>query len=83
MPRLWSAVPAAGSMTLRRPSGAAALGLHVSPVGDPAADFGGRHVAALVLVVDPAQRPRINASRVAAALLAESRSVREIAAVTG
>ena len=95
LPRLWSEVPAAGSMTLARPSGGARLGLHVSPVGDPDADFGGRRVAALVLAVDPAHRPRIDPVRVAAAfgltasegraaaLLAEGRSVLEIAALTG
>ncbi|MDE0204248.1 MAG: hypothetical protein OXK73_17655 [Rhodospirillaceae bacterium] len=58
-------------------------------------DFGGRRVAALVLLVDPARRPRIDAGRVAAslgltaseartaALLAEGRSVLEIADMTG
>ena len=57
--------------------------------------FGARRVAALVLVVDPAQRPRIDAGRVAtilgltrsegrmAALLAEGLKVREIAATRG
>ena len=61
-------------------------------MGDGAGDFGGRRVAALVLVVDPARRARIDAQRVAtmlglspsegrmAALLAEGLSVREIAA---
>ena len=75
-------------------SGRSRLGLHVSPVGDAAADFGGRRVAALVLVVDPARRPRIDARRVAAtlgltpsegrmaALLAEGLKVSEIAAAT-
>lgn len=82
-------------MTLRRPSDPAPLGLHVSPVGDPQADFGGRRVAALVLVVDPAFPPRIDPERVSAvlgltpsqgrvaALLAEGRSVNDIAARTG
>ena len=82
-------------MTVQRPSGQSRLVLHVSPVGAGAADYGGRRVAALVLVVDPARRPRIDQVRVAqvldlspsqgrvAALLAEGRSVREIAAVTG
>ena len=96
LPGLWgSEAPSGGSMTVQRPSGRSWLGLHVSPVGDRAADFGGRRVAALVLVVDPARRPRIDPMRVAevldlspsqgrvAALLAEGRSVREIAAVTG
>ena len=95
LPRLWSAVPATGSMTLGRPSGEAPLGLHVSPVGDAAADFGARRVAVLVLVVDAARRPRVDPVRVAAAfgltpsegravaLLAEGRPVLEIAAMTG
>ena len=60
--------PSGGLMTVQRPSGRSRLALHVMPVGDPAADFGGRRVAALVLVVDPARRPRIDASRVAAML---------------
>ena len=87
--------PSGGSMTIQRPSGRARLGLHVSPVGDAEADFGGRRVAALVLLVDPARRPRIDAQRVAktlgltpsegrmAALLAEGLKVREIAAAQG
>ena len=95
LPRLWSEPPSGGSMTLRRLSDPAPLGLHISPVGDPQADFGGRRVAALVLVVDPVSRPRIDPVRVAqalgltpaegrvASLLAEGNSVREIAAATG
>ena len=87
--------PSGGAMTVRRRSGGTALGLHVSPVGDAEADFGGRWVAALVLLVDPASRSRIDPARVAqalgltpaegrvAALLAEGRPVREIAAATG
>ena len=95
LPDYWSEPPVGGSMTVQRPSGRSRLGLHVSPVGDRAADFGGRRVAALVLVVDPARRPRIDAQRVAvtlgltpsegrmSALLAEGLKVREIAAATG
>ena len=95
LPRLWGKPPGGGSMTVERPSGGARLVLHVSPVGRGTADFGGRRVAALVLVVDPARRPRIDPVRVAqvldlspsqgrvAALLAEGRSVGEIAEVTG
>ena len=95
LPKLWNGVAGGGSMTLLRPSGRSRLGLHVSPVGDRAADFGGRRVAALVLVIDPARRPHINARRVAtmlglspsesrmAALLAEGLTVHEIAAATG
>ena len=87
--------PGGGSMTLQRASGRSRLAVHVNPVGEAARDFGSRRVAALVLVVDPARRPRIDASRVAktlglsasearlAAHLAEGRKVREIAALSG
>ena len=95
LPGLWGEVSGGGSMTVQRHSGRPRLGLHVSPVGDPAADFGGRRVAALVLVVDPARRPRVDARRVAtalgltasegrvSALLAQGLKAREIAAATG
>ena len=96
LPGLRSAIPAGGSITVQRPSdGKRRLTLHVTPVGDAEADFGGRRVAALVLLVDPESRPRIHpawlaaaldltrAEGRAAALLAEGRSVREIAASTG
>ena len=95
LPGLWGAAPVGGSMTVQRSSGRSRLGLHVTPAGDAAADFGSRRVAALVLVVDPARRPRIDAQRVAttlgltpsegrtAALLAEGLKVREIAAAAG
>ena len=65
------------------------------PEGDAEADFGGRRLAALVLVVDPARRPRIDAGRVAvilgltpsesrmASLLAEGLRVKEVAADQG
>ncbi len=95
LPDFLGEAPGGGSMTVQRPSGRSRLGLHVMPVGDAAADFGGRRAAALVLVVDPARRPRIDAHRVAvtlgltasegrmAALLAEGLKVREIAAAQG
>ena len=95
LPDLWGEAASGGSMTVQRPSGRSRLGLHVSPVGDGAADFGGRRVAALALVVDPARRPRINAQRVAitlgltpsegrmAAMLAEGLKVSEIAVSRG
>ena len=88
-------LPSGGSMTVQRPSGRSRLALHLSPVGDPAADFGGRRVAALALLVDPAGRARIDAQRVAAALgltpsearvsalLAEGLRAQEIAAAAG
>ena len=95
LPRWWGEPPAGASMTLRRASGPVSLRLHVSPVGDAQADFGGRRVAALVLVVDPAAPPRIDPQRVSevfgltrsqgrvTALLAEGRSVQDIAVATG
>ena len=95
LPDFLGEAPGGGSMTVQRPSGRSRLGLHVMPVGDRAADFGGRRVAALALVVDPARRPRIDAHRVAvalgltasegrmAALMAEGLRVREIAAAQG
>ena len=95
LPAFGRGSPLGGSMTLRPRSGGARLRLHVSPVDPAQADFGGRRVAALVLVVDPASQPRIEPGPVAAtlgltpsegrvaALLAEGRSVREVAAQTG
>ena len=82
-------------MTVQRLAGRSRLALHVSPVGDAERDFGGLRVAALVLVVDPVRRPRIDARRVAtilgltpsearmSALLAEGLKVPEIAAAAG
>ena len=87
--------PTGGSMTIQRPLLRSRLDLHVHPVEAGQADFGGRRVVALVLVVDPARRPRIDPARVSvllgltpaeasvSALLAEGRPVREIAAATG
>ena len=95
LPDFLGDVPGGGSMTVQRPPGRSRLGLHVMPVGEPAADFGARRVAALVLVVDPARRPPTNAQRVAvtlgltpsegrmAALLAEGLKLREIATAQG
>ena len=95
LPAFGGEAPAAGSMTLRRASVPVRLGLHITPVGDAQADFGGRRVAALVLLVDPASRPCIDPQRLAAALgltpsegrvsalLAEGRSVRQIALAAG
>ena len=95
LPDFLGEAPGGGSMTVQRPPGRSRLGLHVMPVGDADADFGGRRAAALVLLVDPASRPRIDAARVAvtlgltpsegrmAALLADGLKVREIAAAAG
>ena len=88
-------VPCGGSMSVRRTSVQSRLALHVMPIGDRASDFGGRRVAALVLIVDPARRLRIDAEHVAAtlgltrsesqmaALLAEGRRVQQIAGDQG
>ena len=87
--------PAGGSITIERPLLRSRLALHVHPVDAAQDDFGARRTAALVLVVDPGRRARIDAGRLAAlldltrsearvsALLAEGRSVREIAAAAG
>ena len=95
LPDLWGETPGGGSMTVQRPSGRSRLALHVSPVGDGERDFGGRRVAALVLLVDPMRRVRIDARRVAtmlgltpsearmSALLAEGLKAREIATAAG
>lgn len=84
-----------GSMTVRRPSGLPSLVVHVNPVTVPQTDFGRRRTAALVLVVDPGERPRIDPRLVAevlgltpaesavAVLLSQGKTVRDIAAETG
>ena len=95
LPGFGSEPPSGGSMTIQRPLLLSRLALHVHPVDAAQADFGGRRVAALVLVVDPARRLRIDPVGLSvllgltpsegrvSALLAEGRSVREIAAATG
>lgn len=84
-----------GSMTLSRASGLPRLVLHVSPVEDRDAEFRSRRVAALVLIVDPRRRARIERALVGSALgltraesevaaaLAEGSPIRQIAATTG
>ena len=59
---------AAGSMTVGRLLVSPRFVLHVSPVGGRLTDFGMRSVAALVLVVNPERKPRIDADLVASAL---------------
>ena len=85
----------AGSMTIGRRPGQPKLVLHVSPVAEQLLDFGARRVSALVLLVDPGGRPRLDIKAVAkvlgltaaegevAVMLAEGRSPREIALATG
>ena len=66
LPAAGAALPAAGavavsgSMMLRRSSVVPPFVVHVKPVGLPHADYGARHVAALVLIVEPGRHPRIN-----------------------
>ena len=80
-----------GSMTVGRSSGLPPLVVHVTPVPVSQMDFGGRRSAALVLVVDPGSRPRLDPRLVAetlgltpaeselAVMLTQGRSVRDIA----
>ena len=89
------AVAVSGSMLLGRSSGLPPLVVHVKPVAVPQPDYGARQVAALVLIVEPGSRRRIDPGLVAAALgltqaesqvavwLAEGKSVRDIAQATG
>ena len=63
----WGQTVSSGSMTVRRPSGNLPLTLHISPVTHRA-DFGAQRVAALVLLVDPVERPRIDPAFLAATL---------------
>ena len=51
---------ASGSMTVRRPSVLTRLALHISPLGDGRRDSCSLRVSALVLIVDPASRARID-----------------------
>ena len=89
------AVPVSGSMLLGRVSGLPLVVVHVTPVGVPQPDYGARHVAALVLMVEPGSWPRIDPGLVATTLgltpaesqvavwLTQGKSVREIALTMG
>ena len=89
------AVAVSGSMVLRRSSVVPPFVVHVKPVGGPQPDHGARHVAALVLIVEPGRQHRINPDLVATALeltpaetkvavwLAEGNSVGDMADATG
>ncbi len=82
-------------MVLRRSSVVPPFVVHVKPAGGPQPDHGARHVAALVLIVEPGRQHRINPGLVATALeltpaetqvavwLAEGMSVRDMADATG
>ena len=88
-------VTVSGSMLLARPSGLPPFVVHVKPVGVPQPDYGARHVAALVLIVEPGSQRRIDPGLVARTLgltpmesqvavwLAEGKSVRDMAEATG
>ena len=88
-------IPLSGSMLLRRSPVLRPFAVHIKPVRAPQPDYGARHVAALVLVVEPGRRQRVAPDLVAttlgltpaesqvAAWLAEGKSVREIAEATG
>ena len=89
------AVAVSGSMLLDRSSGLPPLVLHVKPVAVPQPDYGARHVAALILIIEPKSQHRIDPGLVARTLgltpmesrvavwLAEGKSVREMAEATG
>ena len=89
------AVAVSGSMLLGRSSGLPPLVLHVKPVAVPQPDYGARHVAALILIIEPKSQHRIDPGLVARTLgltpmesrvavwLAEGMSVREMAEATG
>ena len=88
-------IAVSGSMLLRRKSGSPPLVVHVKPVAVPQPDYGARHTAALILIVEPGSRHRIDPDLVAGTLgltpmesrvavwLAEGKSVREMAEATG
>ena len=90
-----SAVPVSGSMLLGRAAAVPPLVVHVKPVGVPQPDYGARHVAALVLIVEPGRHPRLDPDVVARTLgltpaesqvavwLADGKSVRDMATATG
>ena len=88
-------VAVSSSMPLRRSDGLLPLAIHIKPMGVPQPDYGGRDIAALVLLVEPDRRYRIDPGLVAKTLgltpmesrvavwLAEGRSVDDIVRVTG
>jgi len=89
------AVAASGSMLLGRRYGSPPLVVHVKPVAVPQPDYGARHTAALILIVEPKSRHRIDPDLVAKTLgltpmegrvavwLAEGKSVHDMAEATG
>ena len=89
------AVPVSGSMLLGRVSRFPPFVVHIKPVGVPQPDYGARHVAALVLMVEAGRHPRLDPDVVARTLgltpaesqvavwLADGKNVRDIARATG
>ena len=55
----WGQPVSGGSMTVQRAPGTLPLTLHLSPVLHRA-DFGAQRIAALVLLVDPVERPQVD-----------------------
>jgi len=94
LPRL-GGLAEAGSMAVRRKSWSPGLALHVKPATVREVDYRFLRVAALVLVVDPVSQARVEpalagavlgltpAEAAIAVLLAEGRTLRQIAAATG
>ena len=88
-------VAVSGSMPLHRTVALPRYVVHVKPVSVPQPDYGARHVAALVLIVEPGRTHRIAPGLMAATLgltptesqvavwLAEGKSVREMAEARG
>ena len=84
-----------GSMVIRRPSLSSMLILHVLPVSGRDEYYQARQIAALILMIDPMDAVRIDAGLVQdvlglspreariAVMLAEGRTLRQIAAMTG
>ena len=76
------AVPVGGSMLVGRVCELSPFVVHVKPVGAPQPDYGARHVAALVLIVEPRRQRRVDPALVETTLtltqvavwLAEGRS---------
>ena len=89
------AATVSGSMLLRRSPVLPPFVVHVKPGGVPQPDYGARPVAALVLIVEPGRRHRVDPDLVARTLeltptetqvavwLAEGKSVRDMAEATG
>ena len=94
LPR-YGATATSGSLMVRRPANGPHLAVYMNPLSVPQPDFVLESAAALVLVVDPVSRSTIDAGLVAAALdltpsqsqvaamLAEGRSILDIATATG